>query len=51
MFLFLDYTRFGFELVNQKMSEMTFKKYPLHIPCHVPFENDSLLKCQFTTYL
>jgi hypothetical protein len=26
MFLFLDYTRFGFELVNQKLFEMRIKK-------------------------
>ncbi len=26
MFMFLDYTRFGFELVSQKMSEMKILK-------------------------
>jgi hypothetical protein len=26
MFIFLDYTRFGFELLSQKIFEMEFKK-------------------------
>jgi hypothetical protein len=44
--MFLDCIKFGFELVNQKMSKIKFKKItPPHISCHLPFESDSLLKC------
>jgi len=43
---------FGFELVNQNMFEMKILKTdPHHISCHLPFENDSLSKCEFITYL
>ncbi len=46
MFIFFDYTRFGFELGSQKMFEMKiFKNGPLHISCHLPFESDGLSKC------
>jgi hypothetical protein len=46
MILFLDYTKFGFELISQKMFEMkNLKNDPLHISCHFQFENDSLSKC------
>jgi hypothetical protein len=46
MFLFLDYIKSGFELVNQKMFEIKIlKNDPPHISCHFLFENDSLSKC------
>jgi hypothetical protein len=46
MFLFLDCTQFGFELVNQKnVWNENLKNDACHISCHLPFENDSLSKC------
>ncbi len=45
MFLFLGDTRFGFELVNQKMfKNENFKNGPSHILCHLPFESNNVSK-------
>jgi hypothetical protein len=44
-FFFLNYIKFGFELVNQKMFEMKILKMTHHTSCHLPFESDCLSKC------
>jgi hypothetical protein len=45
MFLFLDYTRYGFELVNQKMFEMKILKMT-HLTYLVIFHS-KIIVCQY----
>jgi hypothetical protein len=37
--------------IKNLKSRIFLKNGPLHISCHLPFKNDCLSKCWFTTYL